>query len=173
MLNRFAFWTAAFKCIQLKFSFSHCTTMPALGQASSIEWSWYCLSYITNYIIIGRVLMKTLLFLRLDEYFYGSFIAAGDQRATVKYAKSRLVNVTALFYNNWRRSMLSRESDESKAQQKKQKTARKIRTLVSMPERDSLIQSSRRSVSRASSPRFEGGTPSTRKELHNGIQSDL
>jgi len=43
--------------------------------------------------------MKTLLFLRLDEYFYGSSIVAGNQRATAKYAKTRLVNVTALFYN--------------------------------------------------------------------------
>lgn len=38
--------------------------------------------------------------------------------------------------------MLSGESNESKAQQKKQKPAGKIRTLVSVLERDSLIKSS-------------------------------
>ncbi|MFC1794778.1 hypothetical protein ACFL3Q_14470 [Planctomycetota bacterium] len=43
--------------------------------------------------------MKTLLFLRLDEYFYGSSIATGDQRATAKTGKTQIVNVIALSYN--------------------------------------------------------------------------
>ena len=107
----------------------------------------YCFSYTIDYIIIGRFLMNLYFFYNFSNIFYDSFTPAGDQRATAKTGRARLENVTALFFNIWRRSMLSRASDESKTQQKKKKRAGKIRTLVSMPERDSLIQSSRRSSS--------------------------
>jgi len=59
----------------------------------------YCLSYITDNIIIGRFLMKLYFFCNFSNIFDGSFTAAGSQRATAENGKARLINITALLYN--------------------------------------------------------------------------